>query len=386
MSGTPGIPELATSLFSAARVVAHKTLAKAFGAKATQRGKGCTATFPCKQGRFGHHALIASALIGIAALQPATGQTFAIHDLGTLPGGNDSYASAINNRGQVVGQSSIATAGGPDTHIFLFEHGVMTDFITLRGGDANGINARGQVVGSANPATHPGRFAYLYQDGAVTNLGTLPGFTDSEAYGINANGQVVGLVSRGRGRHQFRNAFLYQHGVMTNLGALLNPDQNSFATAINNRGQVVGSLGNSALGLEHAFLFDKGVMTDLGTLPGGHASDASAINNRGDVVGTSSTATGAHAFLYKDGVMTDLGTLGGSMSEATGINDRGEVVGTSTTATGDRHAFFYRDGVMTDLGTLAGHNESFAVGINERGEVAGWSGTWSGQRAVLWTR
>ncbi|MDY7787485.1 DUF3466 family protein [Burkholderia ubonensis] len=390
MSGTPSIFELATSLFTAARVVVQKTLPQAFGAQAAQLEKGGRATSTCKRGRFGHHArraLMASALMGIAALQPATGQTFAIHDLGTLPGGNDSYATAINDRGQVVGQASIAPPGGPDPHVFLFEHGVMTDFITLRGVEANGINERGQVVGSANPATHPGRFAYLYQDGAVTDLGTLPGYTDSEALGINSNGQVVGFLSHGRGRHQFRSAFLYRNGVMTDLGALLNPDQISVATAINNRGQVVGYLGNSALGLEHAFLFDNGVTTDLGTLPGGRTSDASAINNRGDVVGTASTATGTHAFLYKDGVMTDLGTLGGSISEATGINNRGEVVGVSTTATGDWHAFFYRDGVMTDLGTLPGHIGSFAAGINERGEVAGSSyGVGTGQRAVLWTR
>ena len=70
-------------------------------------------------------------------------------------------------------------------------------------------------------------------------------------------------------------------------------------------------------------------MTDLGTL-GGTNSYAIAINDRGQVVGYSGTDRGmtGHAFLYSDGAMTDLGTLGGAVgSWASAINDRGQVVG-----------------------------------------------------------
>ena len=75
-------------------------------------------------------------------------------------------------------------------------------------------------------------------------------------------------------------------------------------------------------------------MTDLGTL-GGTTSYATAINDRGQVVGNSPTIAGVtHAFLYGDGAMTDLGTLGGTTSYATAINDRGQVVGSAETTTG----------------------------------------------------
>src|SRR4051794_6179542 len=51
-------------------------------------------------------------------------------DLGTLPGGATSNASALNLAGQVVGTS---TPPGPSgfNHAFLWQNGVMTDLGTL---------------------------------------------------------------------------------------------------------------------------------------------------------------------------------------------------------------------------------------------------------------
>ena len=72
-------------------------------------------------------------------------------------------------------------------------------------------------------------------------------------------------------------------------------------------------------------------MHDLGTL-GGKESAATAVNERGQVIGESTTAGGAtHAFLWQDGKMRDLGTLGGQSSSPTAINDVGQVVGASDT-------------------------------------------------------
>jgi probable HAF family extracellular repeat protein len=69
--------------------------------------------------------------VGFLCLLPvcaARGQSsYTIIDLGTL-GGSRSDAHAINNRGQVVGHSSIANG---TVHAFLYSGGKMQDLGTL---------------------------------------------------------------------------------------------------------------------------------------------------------------------------------------------------------------------------------------------------------------
>src|SRR3981081_2138661 len=91
---------------------------------------------PCKlmsRGPYVGRILLVLALLCVAALQPAFGQSYTIKDLGTLPGGLNSGAAGINDRGQVVGSSSTNIFTQP--HAFLFEDGVMVDLGTLPGGN-----------------------------------------------------------------------------------------------------------------------------------------------------------------------------------------------------------------------------------------------------------
>jgi probable HAF family extracellular repeat protein len=113
-------------------------------------------------------------------------------------------------------------------------------------------------------------------------------------------------------------------------------------------------------------------MLDLGTL-GGKNSYATAINSEGSVVGAAQLENGyRRAFLYKPGSgMIELPTLGGRISVATGINDHGVVVGASETPNGAWHAFMVENGRIIDLGAMIAHGSSYANGINNHGDIAG---------------
>lgn len=82
----------------------------------------------------------------------AQGQTvsYSITDLGTL-GGASSTACGINDLGQVVGKSAIVTG---QLRAFLWQNGIITDLGTLPGlsfSEARAVNNRGQVVGDSSP-------------------------------------------------------------------------------------------------------------------------------------------------------------------------------------------------------------------------------------------
>ena len=121
-------------------------------------------------------------------------------------------------------------------------------------------------------------------------------------------------------------------------------------------------------------------MKDLGTL-GGDNSLASRVNDRGQVVGCSTLAGNAaeHAFVYSsEAGMKDLGTLGGPNSFASNINNSGQVVGGAEGVAGGAahiHAFLYSGGKMIDLNSLVDPSSGWTLGvataINDLGQIAG---------------
>ena len=79
-------------------------------------------------------------------------------------------------------------------------------------------NERGQVVGRSTLAGDGGYRAFLWQRGAMRNLGPLGDNAYSYAADINDRGQVVGVSSRHADSGDER-AFLWQRGTMIDLGA-----------------------------------------------------------------------------------------------------------------------------------------------------------------------
>jgi probable HAF family extracellular repeat protein len=320
-------------------------------------------------------------------------ENWAIADLGVESGFTSSYATAINNAGQVVGLSyrnDGASGASAMQRIFLYADGVLRGIGPMGNfqADASAINDAGQIAGSAfvpDTTGIPDWHAFLYSEGSLTDLGTLIGSANSHAFDLNNSAQVVGLSAAQGGQY---HAFLYSNGSMRDLGTLGGTD--SSAAAINDSGQVAGSSATTD-GQTHAFLYSNGVMTDLGTLGADTISYASAINNAGQVAGNSYTpGSGASsAFLYGAGRLQALGTLGGGGSGATALNDAGDVVGWSDTGSGgEPHAFLYRDGNMLDLNTLpevlaAGWELRYAAAINNAGQIAGRGIIGGQERAFL---
>jgi probable HAF family extracellular repeat protein len=275
----------------------------------------------------------------------------------TILGAVRGRARAINNKGQVIGTGSGA---------FMWQNGAFRDLGSLGGNSTSpsALNEAGQVVGHSYTSAGDAH-AFLWENGVMRDLGTLgapfeSGQVLSTATGINAAGQIVGVAPTSADMIGSRRAFLWENGRMTRLASLNRVY--SLATGIDNLGRVVGQFGapNSK-----AFRWVEGVVRSLGTL-GGTTSSASAIS-AGKIVGWSYNASGnPRGFLWQGGVMTNLGTLGGDWSTAEGINTLGQVVGYARSQGSNiMRAYVWENGVMTNLGI------GEAYGINRNGWIAG---------------
>jgi probable HAF family extracellular repeat protein len=291
---------------------------------------------------------------------------YQVTDLGTL-GGTASVARAINDRGQVVGESTINSG---ENHAFIWENGRMRD-LGLFPGDlfaaASDINNRGQVVGAGAADFSP--HALLWENGRVIDLGG----TFSQAFAINNRGQIVGVTSGG--------AALWQNGVLHNLASLSGGGSEAFD--INDKGVIVG-YSTTATGESHAVMWTDGGIVDLGTLPGDDFSQALAINSQGQIVGTSSNISQGveRAFIWENGAMRELGSLPTlPFSRAFSINERSQAAGVSILA-GVTRATLFQKGSATQLPGLTGEALTFAYAINNLGQLVGASDF----SAVLWTR
>lgn len=133
-------------------------------------------------------------IVGVA--DPVLAHAFAwqdgrLTDLGALPGNNSSAVFQINARGVGAGMSETGAldplTGYPAENAVLFKDGRVINLGTLPGGhesQANAINDRGQVAGfGSNGVPDPVSFfkwgtqtrSFIWQHGVMRDIGTLGG-------------------------------------------------------------------------------------------------------------------------------------------------------------------------------------------------------------------
>jgi probable HAF family extracellular repeat protein len=232
-------------------------------------------------------------------------------------------------------------------------------------GEALAINARGQIAGNVFVGLPRVYVPVIWDKGSVIELPSPPAPPPYFTYDINNRGQVVGTI----GRLGMFAGLLWDDGTVIELG----PPSGGVAEAhaINERGQIVG-VGSIALGPYeiHALLWENDAIVDLGTLPGDSNSEALGINNSGQIVGTSyidGFRQMGRPFLWDKGTMSELPGLDGEKAEALDINDRGQVVGYSGPL-----PVMWENGTRIPLETLAPLTSGRALGINNKGQVVGF--------------
>jgi hypothetical protein len=320
----------------------------------------------------------------------------------------------INDKGVVVG-----AVVSPHRAIFWTMEGSANPF-----GDepsrAYGLNNHGYIVGARGGTPDCG--VYCHYEGFVYHVQS--GFTDlrpvgdegtTEAIGINDGATVVGRAASGT-NYQALGPWMPVVWRRDANGEYSEPivlRRNSWpggmATAVNSRGDVVGTLFHSTLNYSGAALWrvrDDGSYADPIMLGGSDGSRANGINDDGWIVGATSDG-GATLWLpgdYRSPVLLGAAPSLRLASEALDISNDGAVVGWMEAS--PRGAFslmcceYWGQGMLWQLDqsgavvrTVAlvgtsGHDRSTARAVNRHGWVVGYS--WLGgagfsyREATLW--
>ena len=215
------------------------------------------------------HGQVVGASASIGDTRPFLSDSInGIQDLGLLPGTLQGIAGDINNNGEVVGScTGIPFLWDDVKGLQVLETIAGTDSIAIA------INDRGQIAGNSYTAEGFIHACLWDESHRVHDLGTLPGRETSTALGINNYGDVVGSSMEWPQSDQ--HAFLWTDGAMNDLNNFLPPDSGwelVVAKDINDAGQIVGwgrvdLDGDGTFDETHAFLLTPGLEPHIAVSP-----------------------------------------------------------------------------------------------------------------------
>jgi len=231
--------------------------------------------------------------------------------------------------------------------------------------EVTGINDRGQIVGNYQPSSNYDVQGFLLDRGTFTPIG----FCVSD---INNSGQIVGSSTPHFDQAVPNKGFLLDKGVLTIIeypGSF-----HSFATGINNQGQIVGFYRETAWDFfAHGFLFDHGVYTSF-DFPDGFSTFPSDINDKGEIVGQwwkTAYGTLSGGFILEKGAYTNYEVPGYEFgSLLSGVNSKGAVTGSLYSSSVDITGFV-DDGRTRTVVQFPSSTRTIPSRINDRGQVVG---------------
>ena len=295
-----------------------------------------------------------------------------ITNLGTLTNGNSSSANAINNNGQVVGNSNVAypsdhPLSDPDNPDRSFNHA----FIAEKSGDSWVIKD-----------LHPETVFRHYEDGY--------GLNESSANDINDAAQTFITQSGTSIEHNITIAYKNNTdwSYATIEDAFDTPSSihliMAYHVVINNSGQIAfnyfDETRSSPLGTSVTYSTNSWQRTEiLSTSPDGLFTIRN-INDSNQIVGSSNGLPSIATKVDNEWKVTNLGE---EVGQGRDINDSGVVVGRLE----DDHAFIYIDEkthYLKDLVTngLEGWHLREAANINNAGQIVG-NGTFNGKQMAF---
>jgi probable HAF family extracellular repeat protein len=223
--------------------------------------------------------------------------------------------------------------------------------------------------------------AYLYEDGDYTNIDP-PGSTFATASGINDSGTIVG----GYTTTSKEMGFIDTNGTYSDV---VYPGSRTAGTAlsgINNKGVVVGTywFRNSKGDWQmYGFILDNGKYTQL-VAPGSYNTLPSAITDSGKVIGFYSDSNGnSYGFTYQNGKFTIINYPGAVGNSGVTDEDNGILVG-GYGMNGASHGFELKNGKYTTI-DYPGDLNTTLNGINKGSYVVGtyWATEYSQRYAFL---
>lgn len=362
-------------------------------------------------------AVLAALLCGGTAVAQTS---YHVEELESL-GGNNARGNSINDFGIASGYSTVADNSVRHATAWLFGHkfdlGTLGDHRTSNSTVPWPVkNLGGLIVGISQtdiddpnqelwscfyffsgPHANNGKACrgFAWERGRMRPLLPLPGGTHSFAAGANNLGEIVGWAENAvvddtcvaPQKLQFKPVAWGPGRRAARALPLVGGDTSGAATAINDRGQIVGISGicDIAVGrysAAHAVLWDGGRAIELEGFDAPYWNTPNAINQHGDIVGFMGTPGDVdgnllRAFIRFHGsdTLQQIPPLqGDAYATAQSINESRQVVGTSCKEGAvDCRAFLWENGVTHDISRQPGYGGvlTSAQDINNFGVITG---------------